>query len=445
MLLESTAAPFAIATIVKAQAGGSAVGWAWSGSVTTTTATVKARIRGTPLDLHVLVDTDRQFRGARRVPATGSIRPNDSGIATFALEGLTPNSHYFYAVSDGDERLAVGELTTFATGAMSFQFAAASCAGGNMLRSISNHPIFEGIATRRPLFMLHMGDFHYSNISRNDVAAFRRAYDGVLTQPKQSALYRRTPIVYMWDDHDFGPDDSDRTSPARDAARLAYDENVPHYPLATHEGRVTTIQQEFTVGRVRFLVSDLRSERDPIGQPDGPRKSMMGATQREWLFAALQRAAADGVPLIFWVSSVPWITRTGNRNDGWQPYAWERQAIADRLESLGLVQRTIMLSGDAHMVAIDDGTNSNYASAARPGERGFPILHASPLDRRPSIKGGPYSHGVSDVNHQYGWVEVQDDGTDVQVTLTGHDRSGRQLRGMRLQLLCRNGVCTIVK
>jgi alkaline phosphatase D len=326
---------------------------------------------------------------------------------------------------------------------MAFRFAFASCAGGWVLSSTSNHPIFSTIEARRPHFMLHMGDLHYRNIGRDDITAFRNAYDAVLTRSRQASLFRRTPVVYMWDDHDYGPNDSDRTSRSRPSARLAYTEHVPHYPLALQNGAVGSIQQEFTVGRVRFIVSDLRSERDPLSQADGAGKSMLGAPQRDWLVAAFTRAASDQVPLVFWVGSVPWITREGDPEHGWQPYSWERQWLADRLASLGLARRLVMLSGDAHMVAIDDGRNSNYATGAK-GERGFPVVHAAPLDRGPRIKGGPYSGGVSERNHQFGWADVEDDGTTVRATLTAHDERGRQIPGMQLRLVCRGGVCEIV-
>ena len=61
------------------------------------------------------------------------------------------------------------------------------------------------------------------------------------------------------------------------------------------------------------------------------------------------------------------------------------------------------------MAAIDDGTNSDYATN---GGAPIPIFHAGPLDRKPSIKGGPYSHGVSGVRGQFGIMEVIDDGGD---------------------------------
>ena len=66
-----------------------------------------------------------------------------------------------------------------------------------------------------------------------------------------------------------------------------------------------------------------------------------------------------------------------------------------------------MLSADAHMLAIDDGSNNKPPT----GAGGFPVFHASPLDRRRSTKGGPYSHGAFEKSSgQYGVFRVADAG-----------------------------------
>jgi alkaline phosphatase D len=418
--------------------------WFWSGAVTSTSAEVKARVRGTPGDLHLVYGPDSALRDAKVARPAAIPGAPAGGVAAFGLSGLSPNTDYYYAVSNGTSRSGIGHFRTFPDGPLSFSFAFSSCAGGNMLSAISNHPIFDTIRLRQPLFFLHQGDFHYSNIGRNDIGEFRRAYDRVLTQPRQGGLYQQVPIAYMWDDHDYGPNDSDRTSPARSAARLAYAENVPHYPLVLQDGQVTTIQQQFTVGRVPFVLSDLRSERDPSRQADGPGKSIMGARQRAWLDETFTRLAKSDAPLIIWVSSVPWITREGDPMDGWQPYSWERQWIADRLEALGLTTRLVMLAGDAHMAAIDDGRHSNYASGAPAGARGFPVIKATPLDRSPSIKGGPYSHGISAKSNQFGWADIKDDGHVVRAVFSAHDAAGRLVPGLRIEVACGPGGCQVV-
>ncbi|MFP5487974.1 MAG: hypothetical protein ACLGHQ_06675 [Acidimicrobiia bacterium] len=92
------------------------------------------------------------------------------------------------------------------------------------------------------------------------------------------------------------------------------------------------------------------------------------------------------------------------------------------------IDRLVTLSGDAHMVAIDDGTNTGYADD---GEPWFPVLHAAALDRPGHTKGGPYSEGAVPDGGQFGLVEVSyvgnGDDTAVRVRLSGLDWTGATL------------------
>jgi len=181
------------------------------------------------------------------------------------------------------------------------------------------------------------------------------------------------------------PNDSDRTSRSRGAALEGYRRFVPHYPLAP--GPDAPIHQAFRVGRVVFLVTDCRSARSPRRLPEGER-TMLGEPQRLWLEEQLE--AARSAPLVVWVNSVPWITkRDESTKEGWAPFERERRRIADTIVRLGLVERLVMLSGDAHMLALDDGTHSQYSTLPGAPARGFVVAHAAPMDRRPTRKGGP--------------------------------------------------------
>ena len=186
-----------------------------------------------------------------------------------------------------------------------------------------------------------------------------------------------------------------------------------------------TIHQAFSVGRVRFLITDTRSARSPRTVPAAER-TMLGRDQLAWLLAELQKAS--DAPLVIWINTVPWITKRNEATiEGWAPYAVERRIIADAIKRHGLTRRLLMLSGDAHMLAIDDGTNSEYATGAASGDRGFVVAHAGPMDRYPRIKGGRYSHGQIAQNGQFGVLDVVDDGRSVQVTIQGHRGGGARL------------------
>ncbi len=349
---------------------------------------------------------------ADATPHLPAPRRPGSAIAVFDLDGLDPDTVYHYVVEAGGEPLApLGRFRTFPAGPASFSFAFAACAVTG-----STHPVFDAIRERNPLFYMNVGDFHYQNIGVNDIAVFQNAFDRVLGAPSQAHLYRSTTLVYMWDDHDYGPNNSDREAVGREAARLAYRDYIPHYPLA-FPGPDAPIDQAFTVGRVRFILSDLRSERHPNSEPDESVKQMMNDRQLAWFKEQVQEAQRRG-QYIFWVSSVPWHQSPGRGRDNWGGFAKQRKVIANFLAESGA--RVVVLAGDAHMLGADDGTNARYADD--PETPGQIVLQAGSLDRNGSLKGGPYSHGAFPSlpgEGQYGWVDVEDTGDALNVRFGG--------------------------
>ena len=149
---------------------------------------------------------------------------------------------------------------------------------------------------------------------------------------------------------------------------------------------------------------------------------MLGSRQKAWLKREL--ALANGrFPLIVWVNSVPWIGRARPGADDWSGYATERRELADYISARG-IRGLVMVSGDAHMVAIDDGTHSDYSTV---GGAGFPVVHAAALDRRGDVKGGPYSEGAYPGSGQFGTLTVRDRGSRLDVELAGRRYDGRRL------------------
>ena len=390
------------------------VEWLWSGALEPDSFRVVARLT----DEH-----DEQRVGLR---VTSGVVPRSwwadavagpDNTVSFEVAGLYPGRDYDYSVIiDGvpDTSIGSGSLRTPEVGPQDFTFAFASCA-----RTRSNAATFDSIKAQDPLFFLHMGDFFYADIAEDDPALFHRAYNAQLTQPAQSGLYRQVPIAYIWDDHDFGPNDSNRESPGRPAAMSTYRDLVPSYdlPLGDDEG---PISQAFTIGRVRFVLLDVRSMRDPHTWPDGSDKTMIGQEQREWLFTELAEADRYGAVVLF--VGVPWIA-VDTGGDDWSAYAEERRLIADAIVAQG-IDNLIVVAGDAHMLAADDGSNTNFSGTPGPS---FPLLQAAPLDQHTSVKGGPYSEGVVTTSGQYGLLHVHDDGTDLRMDFEGRDAEGNIL------------------
>ena len=420
----------------------------WAGALTPTSAVVKAKLTVPVETVRLALSKSQDLARAVYVPA----KPGEGSIAAFDLRNLEPNVYYYYAIEAFGARDLQnrGRLRTYPSGPTSFNFAFGSCA-----RTASSHPVFQTILQTTPLFFLHVGDFHYLDIKQNNRDAFRRGYDLVLGSRTQATLYRNVPFVYMWDDHDFGGNDSNAHADVHEAARLSYQEYVPHYPLIAGSGNVP-IHHAFTVGRVRFILTDLRSSRVPITAPDTEAKTMLGAAQKQWFKSEL-RAAKAKYPLIFWITSVPWLGGHGtnyypvpvnysgyahHRNlpplpitqgrvfiggaslpppeDHWSLYSVERREIADFVKQNGITGLCI-IHGDAHMLAADNGSNADYATG---GGAPIPVIAAAPLDQAASIKGGPYSQGIYKPSRGegcFGLVRVLDRTNSMRVIYSGRN------------------------
>ena len=388
----------------------------WSGAVTPTSARMHARVPGGDTAGVRLAVTDGDW--AEATIHEGTAPDDNPAVLQVALDDLTPDTRYRYALQvDGRiDTARSGRFRTFGDGPFSFRVAMGACATTG-----STHPVFDAIRGTNPDLFLHLGDMHYEDIAATRPGPFRRAYRQVHGSTPQAALYRSTPLAYVWDDHDYGPNNSSRRAPGQALAQQVYREYVPHYPLAEPED--APIYQAFTVGRVRFLLTDLRSARTRNRAPDSV-KTMMGARQKRWFKRQLRRAR-DRYPVIAWVSSVPWIGPEGASEDHWGGFARERRELATYIDSIGVNDQLVMLSGDAHMVALDDGTHNHFG---RDDGGGFPVVHAASLDQTGSVKGGPYSHGPYRTPltlfgrrpGQFVVMDVEDDGGDeVCVSWTG--------------------------
>jgi PhoD-like phosphatase len=395
------------------------VDWIWSGGVTANSAVVVARLDD---DVDVAVLDVASVAGGPRHAVRAS--PDDDRIVRWQIDGLEPGTDYTYvAVLDGDRDggRGVGRFRTAPAGPRPITVAVGSCA-----RTGSNGAVFDTIRAVGPDLYVVEGDLHYGDVSDSDPDTFLGLYGTVLTSPAQAALYRSVPVAYVWDDHDYGTNDSDAGSPSRDAARTAYRQAVPHYQLPAGQGS-GAIYQAFTMGRVRFVVTDTRSERSET--------SMLGRRQLAWLLDEI-RTTSRTHALVVWVNPDPWISPADSGRDDWGGYARERRVIADAIAAVG-THNLVMLSGDAHMVALDDGTNSDYSTN---GGAGFPVLQAAALDRRGDVKGGPYSDGTFPGAGQFGTLTVRDDGgTRIRVDLTGRDWTGRTLVAHSFPVTVPNG------
>jgi len=395
----------AAATVLHAQTASPFASGVWSGGVTATSATVAVRLTSSAQRVRLHVSPNASLSPAI-FSSMATTAATTGNTLKLSVSGLQPDTDYYYGIEVAGvlrtEAASRGRFRTFPLGGGSFKIAFASCSSF----TAPDQRAFDALLVERPLLFIHMGDLHYVDTNTTNADDYRANYDGVLNQPNQSAFYRGVPMAYTWDDHDFCGNNSDTTFVGRDTARAVYRERVPHYPLAANAG--STIAQAFTIGRVRVLMTDMRSGSDAASKADTASKTHFGAAQKAWFKQELVSARDAGFPMILWVCSNPWIGAVNPAEDvdNWASYATERREMANFIRDNRITNVTI-LAGDMHALAYDDGTHADYATG---GGAQIEVLHAAALTQEGSIKGGPYTGGPIPGGQQYGILEVYDNG-----------------------------------
>lgn len=376
----------------------------WSGGVTSSSGRVNAVLQCPAENVRLVVGLDKVFsQPFYSVP----VNSKAGNTVSLFIDQLQANTTYYYCfeidgVKDRNEK-RTGSFKTFSNGASSFSFVAGSC------NFFPNNRVYDKMRDMNPLFLLMPGDLHYANPSSSDAEPHRIAYEEkVLQQPRESRFLKDIPIAYIWDDHDFCGDNNDGTSGCGLAAYQAYTEYVPHYDFGAPEGS-RSIYQAFTIGRIRFIMTDLRSERR-----EG---DIMSMDQKNWFKKEVLEAKANH-QIVCWVSSVSY---SGTRSDNWGAYPQSRTELANFFRDSNITNLFI-ISGDAHMLAIDNGTHADF-SDGKNNPHLYPILQSAALNNVGSDKGGEYSEGGTFPNppfsSQWSQIEVIDNGgSDIYIKFT---------------------------
>ena len=264
--------------------------------------------------------------------------------ATIVVPELKPATRYYYSVLlDGAPALArpwPSFTTAPADGAKGkLRFAFGSCVGKEAWLDAAT---WADLDARTPVdLVLLLGDNHYANTT--EPVKQRAAYVSHRLNPGFRALFSRTPLYSIWDDHDFGPNDSDSTLKGKEQSLATFKEFManPGYGQADDPG----VYFKFTRGDVDFFMLDGRYHRSPNKQEDGPEKTMLGAKQFAWLKRELLASKA-AVKVIG--SGGEW--QMFGSEDSWKSFARERRELFDFMAEHGITN-VLLLSGDRHFTA----------------------------------------------------------------------------------------------
>ncbi|MAG58305.1 MAG: phosphodiesterase [Planctomycetes bacterium] len=150
----------------------------------------------------------------------------------------------------------------------------------------TEYGIFRTIARTRPEFMLWLGDNMYlREPDWSSAHGIRARYARSRATKELQPLLASVHHYAMWDDHDYGPNDSDWTYPFRRASLRAFNLYWAN-PTAGLDG-VPGVFTRFTWNDAEFFLLDDRYHRSPNRAPVGPDKRMWGREQLRWLVDSL--------------------------------------------------------------------------------------------------------------------------------------------------------------
>jgi alkaline phosphatase D len=378
------------------------------GAVTDTGARVFVRTDATRRVALYLRDEARPE--TRWLAAVAYPSPDDDFTATLEASGLTPGHGYAYELEvDGVPAPRAGRFETAArVGEPSaFRAALGSCS------RLWEQPIFGPIAAATPDVFLFLGDNHYANSP--DLESLWWFYRRALEVPERAALARTTSTLAIWDDHDFVGNNTDRTSPGRDAALRAFGDYwaQPAGGLSTQPGIFTRVVR----GDVDFFLLDDRYQRDPPGTAGG---RILGAMQEAWLLEELRRSSAT----FHFLASGSIFSATGGET--WLEYPASRAALFDAIAREG-IGGMILLSGDIH--------RSHLRRIAHPSYE-IPEVVSSPLANTNSTCTSPGADATQrfcgDSGRYFATLDVDTTLADPRVIARIHDEAGRELAAMTI-------------
>lgn len=296
---------------------------------------------------------------AQRKSIKGNISDNEFLTQVVTLSDLEPASQYGYEVTlfnDGVEEkyTQFGELSfktealwQWRTDAPNFSFATGSCAFINEEKYDrpgkpygNKYEIFDAIAKQRPDFMLWLGDNVYlREVDFESKATMIRRYQLMRSLPQMQQLLSICPHYAIWDDHDFGPNDSNGSFIHKDWTTEIFKEYWanPSYGI-DGEG----ITGHFAYADAEFFLLDNRYHKT-LSVVGGDKGTILGATQIAWLEQALLSSKSR----FKFIAMGGQFLNTEAKFENYSTYPEERQMLIDFIEKNN-IKGVIFLSGDRH-------------------------------------------------------------------------------------------------
>jgi alkaline phosphatase D len=224
---------------------------------------------------------------------------------------------------------------------------------GSCNRQDAPQPLWKPIIADRPDLWIWMGDNIYGDSPVMDT--LRAKYARQNANPDYQLLKASTPIIGVWDDHDYGINDGDkRFAQKKESRDLMFDFlTVPAgAPERKREGGYSAHTYGTGDQQVKVILLDGRYFRDTLSRLDRQYQvnltgQMLGDAQWKWLEEELNTSTAR---VNFIVSGVQFLP-TEHVYEKWANFPKEREKLLDLIARSG-AQTPILMSGDRHISEI---------------------------------------------------------------------------------------------
>tara|TARA_A100001011_G_scaffold88820_1_gene93256 strand:+ start:10591 stop:11895 length:1305 start_codon:yes stop_codon:yes gene_type:complete len=205
------------------------------------------------------------------------------------------------------------------------------------------YEIFETMAQQKADFMLWLGDnTYYRELDWNTFTGMAYRNSHTRSNPDMQNLLSSTNHLAIWDDHDYGPNDSDRSFWNKKMAKEVFDLFWAN-PKHKIEG-CNGITNYFTWGDIDFFMLDNRYDRSPNQRKSGER-TILGKIQKEWLKDVLASSKASFKIVIMGGQFL----NDAAKYEMYSNYGFheERQEIIDFIQNEN-IRNVVFLNGDRH-------------------------------------------------------------------------------------------------
>ena len=205
----------------------------------------------------------------------------------------------------------------------------------------SNFEIFNSINKKKPDFMLWLGDNTYlREPDWNSRTGFIKRYSHTRSFPELQPLLASTHHYATWDDHDYGPNNSDGSFWLKETASEIFKLfwGNPNYDV-TGKGGITGF---FQWSDLDFFLLDNRYHRTANNNLTGNRQ-MLGKDQIDWLINALSFSQAS----FKFVAVGGQVISNGAVYENYATYPDERKYLLDKIRE-AKIEGVIFLDGDRH-------------------------------------------------------------------------------------------------